>query len=176
MAGIEVKNLNSFLRKTKAQRALIKSTPTEFVKRKVTQILKTVLKESPQYSGDFVSNWQVVTANNPHTGYTKDWYKNLLDAEYRNMDIKDSKQIKSYYDKVRYAGHPEAIQEPLASGLAVISTIKYNTKVTLVNSSPISGSIKTGNMDPNYRPVHRHLENRAFVDYIIQKYKYNWIK
>jgi len=175
MAGIEVKNLNSFLSKTKAQRALIKSRPTEFVKKKVTQVLKAVLKESPQYSGDFVSNWQVVTANSPHTGYTKNWYKTELDNEYRSINHRDSSQIKEYYDKVRYAGHPEAIQEPLASGLAVISTIKYNTKVTLVNSSPISGSIKTGNMDPNYRPIHRHLEGIAFVDYIIQEYKYNWI-
>jgi hypothetical protein len=176
MAAIQVKNLNPFLKKTKAQRALIKSSATDFVKKKVTQILKTVLKESPQYSGDFVSNWQVVTSNNPDTGYSTDWYKSLLDAEYRNMNMKDSSQIKAYYDKVRYAGHPEAMQEPMAKGLAVISTIKYNSRVTFINSSPIAGSIKTGDMDPNYRPVHRHLENRAFVDYIVQKYKYNWIK
>jgi hypothetical protein len=176
MSSIEVKNLNPWLAKTQAARNKIRSSATDYVKKKVTQVFKTILKESPQYSGDFVSNWDIITNRTGYIGYAKTSYKQSMDSVYENLKTKDTNAIRSYYDMVRQAGHPDAMVAPLRNGLEVIDTIKWNTKIIIRNTSPAAKYIKTGEMEPRYRPVHRHLEGVAFVDYILQKYKYNWIK
>jgi hypothetical protein len=174
MSSIEVKNLNPWLAMTKAARKRIRSTATDYVKKKITLVFKTILKESPQYSGDFVSNWDIITNRTGSAGYAKTTYKQQMDTAYAKLET--SADIKNYYGSARQAGHPDAMVAPLRSGLEVIDTIKWNTKITIRNTSPAAKYIKTGEMEPRYRPVHRHLEGRAFVDYILQKHKYNWIK
>jgi hypothetical protein len=168
---IEIKNLNAWLKKTQAAKARIKSKATDHVQSQVLKVFKVILKESPQYSGDFVSNWEIVTNINGASGYVEYRYKDKLEKAALDLGVNSDE----YLSMIRQAGHPEAISYALRNGMETIETIKWNTKISIRNSAPISDDIATGFLNPAYRPVHAHLEGQSFVTYIKQKHGMGWI-
>lgn len=168
---IEIKNLNAWLLKTRAAKDKIKSKATDHVRSQVLKVFKTILKESPQYSGDFVSNWEIVTNINGASGYLEYRYKDQLAEAAVKLGAKNPE----YLAMVRQVGHPDAIAYALRNGTEVIESIKWNTKVSIRNPAPIAGDIATGHLNPAYRPVHAHLEGQSFISYIKQKHGMGWI-
>ena len=170
---IEIKNLNAWLLKTRAAKDKIKSKATDHVQSQVLKVFKTILKESPQYSGDFVSNWNVVTNAYSSPGYQELPYKDFLEGEYERT-AENTYKIDYYKSLLRSFGHPAAMRVAMLHASDVISSIKWNTKVYIVNTAPIADAVATGSLYP-YRPVHAHLEGQSFISYIKQKHGMGWI-
>jgi hypothetical protein len=168
---LEIRGLNAWKNKTEAAKRKIKSKATDYVRREVVKVFRTVLRESPQYSGDFVSNWHVITSYFGSSSYMRLPYKDFLS----NKLDESGPRFESYIPLVRQVGHPEAIGLAMRRSQETIDNIKWNTKITIVNYAPIASDIATGNLNPAYRPVHAHLEGQSFVSYIKQKHGLGWI-
>lgn len=165
---IAIKNLNPYLKKLRADREKLKTTPQKYVRAAVLKAFKIVLRESPQYSGDFAANWNIETRATGSTPYFEIGRKGELEDKILKLGPKDEE----YKSMLRYAGHPEAIAEALQRAQTVLPTIKWNSKIFFTNRTPIAGAIGTpGKATPdgtslNYRPVHQHLQNVAFVAHL----------
>lgn len=169
---LEIKNLNAWLAKTRAAKEKVKVKATEHVKSQVLRAFKVVLRESPQYSGDFASNWNIVTSAYGAPGYQETAYKGLLE----DAALKYGAQSDRYLRMLRGPGHPDAIKTALSHATDVVASIKWNSKISFVNTAPISDDIATGQLNPPYRPIHAHLESQSFALYIKQLSSMKWIK
>lgn len=157
---LTVKNLNPFLAKLKRDREKLKSRPQAYVRAAVLKMFKVVLKESPQYSGDFAANWNIETNQTGPHPYFEIGYKGYLEDKILELGPKNPE----YLALLKRPGSPEAVNLALSRAMDAISTIKYNTKITFVNRTPIAGEVGKGIVA--YRPVNQHLQHVAFVSHL----------
>lgn len=149
-------NINAWSKKTKAAKEKIKSKAGVYVRAKATAVLTDVLKVSPQWSGNFVYNWNIATAQ--YSGYTYD--KRFKVDPYWELSGRE-----------KQAGDMEAIRASLAWNKDIISTIKWNTKIALVNTHPLAEEIQSGQI-PRLRPENIVPGHVSVMAYIKSKYKF----
>jgi hypothetical protein len=160
---LQLRNKQEFLRKLERVQARVEQLATQHVRAKVIKLYELVLTESPQYSGDFAANWRIDLNNGPaRVGapvglgtYVRTGFKDLYQEEWLPP---------------KQAGHPDALRGPLHEFRNDLQRIDWGTQVIIYNRTPIAFAIKSGDMRPEYRPVHEHLQGLAFVTYIKQKY------
>ena len=151
---IQLRGLNTFLAKTAKQRELVKQKATDFVRGKAKLVLMEAYKVSPQWSGDFVYNWAIETSSSGSRGYTP------------------------YYKKGKTGNRGEDVFEPVQMGDPAAATagmrqweqyslgsIKWNSKIRLVNYAPEAEGIASGelvkrpeNIIPGAVSVMAHLQ------------------
>ncbi len=156
---IQVKGLNSFLKKTEKQKEKIKQKATDYVRGKVLLVLRDAQRVSPQWSGDFVYNWAIETSSSGSRGYTPFYKKGQTGR----------KATDSY--KPVQMGDPEA-------GLAAmrdwekfsIGSVKWNSKIKLVNYAPEAAGIASGELVK--RPENVIPGATCVLAYLQQKYSF----
>lgn len=129
MLGIYgVNALRAKIVKTKAK---VGETATNFVKRKTTEILTELVNNTPQFTGDLAASWTVVTNSfSPLYGYSplKDDVGNYNLSEY----------------PAKFKGDKEALRIALAVNSSILASIKYNTIISIQNTSPTAVKLQTG--------------------------------
>ena len=71
-----IKGLNTFITKTEKQKAQIKQKASTFVRGKVLLVLKDLVNQTPQWSGDLAGSWKVMVGESLQGFKLKD-YSNL---------------------------------------------------------------------------------------------------
>lgn len=154
--SIQVTNVNAWLAKTKAQRDRIKKSATEHVQEKVRQVVKDAMKVSPQWSGDFAYNWSVVRTNYP--SYYRPYYRKSPTGSYP-----------SGFTPYK-AGTPEPINKRMAELEDNISSIAWNSKVSIVNNAPVAELIESNRVA--LRPENFIPGGLGVAAYLKSKYKF----
>lgn len=118
--AIIVKNANAFSQKIAAEKRRIKSTATEYVRSYVFRMYKFAVDSTPQYSGTTVSGWSLQT--------------NLITPAMPSRKPADWVTLEGVVLTSSEFNRNKAIE--IAHAREQIATLKYNTKIKLVNNSP----------------------------------------
>lgn len=130
---IEVFGVNKFIRKTKKQKELLKQKPSEYVRRMTQRILTELVMLTPQWTGNTAASWRIVTSGVSASGGRSPLYR----EDWQNVTSK-------------FRGDKEALQIALAENAAALASIRYNSKIKIVNVAPFADELAT---DP-------HIENQ----------------
>jgi hypothetical protein len=114
-----ISGLNSFLRKTDKQKALIKGKASDFVRRKTLTVARFAAQRTPQYSGDLVANWHLAIGVGAQAPYLSKKGGYPMDAPV-NSAGELTKNWRQSYAAMRVSAQK----------------IRYNSRISLVNTSP----------------------------------------
>lgn len=135
-------------------------------RKRVLAIFKDLLNVSPQYSGDFTSNWHLLPDTGSPAGY-KEWRnKNKVVAGRKNTIMGLSS-----YEEALYAGHSEAIN--FAFTRAKFVQYNYLQKVYFVNSTELEFTATTVSDNEEthaLRPVNLMSPPQQMFSYLRSKY------
>lgn len=170
-------NIQNWLQMEKKARERLHNKATKIVQARAKKIFDEAVKLSPQWSGDFAANWTIETNLTGSTGYVGSkkvhpwtdlqWWDTGADST-----LKERKALvnnTAYAGKLmaKYAGASEAIALAQVLTYARISTIKWNTKIKLVNHSPTADIIESStvhlrnvNLIPGSIGVITHLKTK----------------
>lgn len=126
-------------------------------RKRVYAMFKDLLMVSPQYSGDFVSNWHVMPDTTTPKGY-KEWREKLFVS---SLGVQQAKAM----------GDPAAINFALTRAKFVQFT--YLQKVYFINEAPLEFTATTVTADGvthNLRPVNLMSPPQQMFSYLRSKY------
>lgn len=147
-------NLNAWKNKSDSAKKKIKQKATTYVQVKTKSVLTEALRVSPQWSGNFVANWEIVLSTNNRGGYTK------------KFKIADYKQLEGIAYKV---GDRPAINFALEQNKEIIEEIKWNSKIAIANNAEIADEMEAGNI--RLRPENAGAET-AILAHLKQKFRF----
>lgn len=153
------KNINAWIVKTQRQKENIKSTATDFVRRKAKEVLKTAVKVSPQFSGNLAANWQLELTSTGGTRY--------LPYAMRSPGFNWRKVTNSAKHKV---GDTEALEYNLRYvNDFPLENLKWNSRIKLVNHAPQLELWESGQIAP--RPENA-LASKQIIEHLKMRYKF----
>jgi len=117
--------LNTFITKTKKQQAQIKQGAANFVRSKVKAVLKDLVLEAPQWSGNTAASWRVDLNYMPAVDYI------APEPDWKTVN------------PIRFRGDQEAWDLALAANRQHLAAIKYNSIVRIVNNAPYADDLAT---------------------------------
>jgi hypothetical protein len=117
--------LNTFVTKTKKQQAQIKQGAENFVRNKVKAVLKDLVLEAPQWSGNTAASWRIDLNYMPAVDYI------LPEADWRTVN------------PIRFRGGEEAWTLALAANRQHLAAIKYNSIIRIINKAPYADDLAT---------------------------------
>ncbi len=127
---LAIKGSQEFIRRLKKERVNIERKVAETHRRVIKHIFEDLVRVTPQYSGNLVSNWYIEFTGNK--------------ASYR--------QIPGYVEPHLFDFTPDAQKyqmgmDPMVSTtiereIAKLPKIRYNTKVTIVNKAPYAEDVE----------------------------------
>lgn len=126
--------LNAFISKIEFAKKNTVMKATEFVRYKAKMVLKAAAMASPQWSGNFTAHWHLYTNAFPATGTTT------------KFKVNPWEKLIDETPGPRQMGDMEAVNWVLQNEQEVIDSLKWNTKIKLVNSHPLSEAIEAGQM------------------------------
>lgn len=146
--------LNAWAVKSNSAKKKIKQKAGVYVQAKTKAVLLEALRVSPQWSGNFAANWDIVTSLNGQSGYTKafkvdDWH--------------------SQKETAHKVGDRPAIAFNLMLNQDTIDSIKWNTKISITNNALIADDMEAGNI--KLRPENAGAET-AILAHLKQKFPY----
>ena len=125
-----IKGLNTFITKTEKQKAQIKQKASTFVRGKVLLVLKDLVNQTPQWSGDLAGSWTVLVGadaqgfgHNYYSGLKKDYLGAFTD------------------DDPKFMGGKDALNYTIAQSNYALSSINYNSVISIRNWSPTSEKV-----------------------------------
>jgi hypothetical protein len=170
MALMNVKNWQQL--KSKATGKVHKSAQ-DVVRARVKLVLALAVKVSPQWSGNFAMNWTVATnylgPGSYDRGMKVDPWQNLKWWDTGTDKVTDvQKAHNAKYDGAwaSYAGAPKAIAKSKVREYEAIDTIKWNTKVSIVNHAPVADIMDSVNL----RNVNLIAGKAGVIAYLKAKY------
>ena len=160
-----IKGLNTFITKTEKQKAQIKQKASTFVRGKVLLVLKDLVNQTPQWSGDLAGSWIVLVGAGSQEFGAKYYYSGLKE------------EYLGYFTETtpKWVGDKGALNYALQKAEGPLNRIVYNSVISIVNSSPTSKLVdNVDNMiggrrlrDGNYIP-----EDLLAINAVRLKYKY----
>lgn len=156
----------------------VKLSATETVQLRVTKVLNEAIRVSPQWSGNYAVNWGIETNQNPVFGYQRTlkvepwnqlkWWDTGVDKVTSTQKKFLSKHQGKY---ASYAGAPATIAEARKNdNRETIASIKWNTKIRLVNKAEVADLIESGLLTDKLRKVNMIPGNVGVVTYLKSKY------
>lgn len=124
-------NVNPFMAKTKRAQQLLKTAPQEYVRKRVFAVYKFVIDATPQYSGALVDSWSLRT--NLRTNLISPGTRAKVPGAWADIDPVDT------------PGEFEANKkQAIAKARAQVATLKYNSKIQLVNTHYAARALSIG--------------------------------
>lgn len=123
---ITVFGVNKFIRKTEKQKARLKQRASDYVQKTVKSVLRDLVLNTPQWSGNTAASWTVVT----NQAGAASPYSALFQEDWQEVDP-------------RWIGDKRAWNEAWAENKATIESIKWNTKVSIKNRAPFADELAT---------------------------------
>lgn len=150
-------NVNAWKTKVASEKARIKSKATAYVQKKAYEVLLTAVKISPQFSGNFASNWVIVTTDNPARFYSYPQF------------IKDKTSPRS-------EGDMSGMEQNLSFNRELISRVKWNSNIKLENVTPKDeGGLLLDDMqqaNEKFRPVNMVAREIGVMAYLKHTYRF----
>lgn len=156
MAGLEIKGLQAFIKKSEMERLRAKAKITEGVRRVVAGVFRDVVMTTPQYSGNLASNWYIVYGS---------W-----GSPYHELST-HGVRTKQPYER----GDDPAVSETLDRELWKLDNIRWNSKVTIRNSTPYATEVEAG-IGPNnleIRPENKIGGEVVMAELTAMKYQFD---
>lgn len=116
---IQLHGVNKYIHKTEAQKARIKQGAANYVRSIATNILRDLVLNTPQWSGNTAANWAI------KLNYGEDAQQIDRPVDYDWKDL---------IGNAHFKGDREALRTALNNNSASIKAIKYNSKIRIVNN------------------------------------------
>lgn len=156
-----VKGLNSWMQKTEAEKRRIKSTAQAYVRKSVKKVVDEVARISPQFTGNYVVNWELQitghTATYDHTYKWSDWRK-----------VPNRMRM--------HQGANPAVSTMQAKNAAIISRIRYNSKVELWNHTEAADLIEAGVVDFRSPQNTAYDVSEGVIPYLLTKRGFGYLR
>lgn len=139
-------DINAWRRLIDKTEAKYRGRATEIVQLRARKVLDEALKVSPQWSGNYAANWRIESSTRHGGG----WLKNFKVDPWTDLEWWDTgttsvtgaqKSHSAKAGKAKYAGAPEAIEWNKRINYELISYLKWNSKIKLVNTAPVEDFI-----------------------------------
>lgn len=124
---LKLVGINKYMQKSKAQQAQIKNGAANFVRGQTRKILRDLVLNTPQWSGNTAAMWQIGTPSAP--------------VSYENTHL-----AKDDWWSIRpesFKGDTEAWKVALANAQPALKSIRYNSTITIQNTAPYSDELAT---------------------------------
>lgn len=148
--------IQSSLKRIAKQKSKMLTTITQAKRNLVSAAFQDVVRLTPQFSGNLASNWKIEVHGVPSS------YKRIS-----NYRVRDWRRTPKQYEM----GDDPAVSRSNKE-LAKLSTIKWNSRVSIVNNTPYAQEIQDapGN-GIKIRPVNLLGGEVAMANYVRMKYK-----
>ncbi len=130
MIFVNANRLAASVKALKEKRKKISDTADGRFRQKLYYILELAAKVSPQFSGDFASNWHIVVSGNVPS-YKRWGQKAGLDRQGKMLSVAMSQNV-------HQAGDPAAVSYVLQRGAAALRGVTRASQVHLVNASELT--------------------------------------
>lgn len=127
---LQISGVNRYVTKTAKQKAQVKRGAENLVKRMARTVLKDLVLNAPQWSGETASSWRIDLN-----------YRSASESRGSSLKVEDWTSV---LPNPSYKGDSEAWVDALAANTDALKAIKYNSKVRLVNISPYAVELATG--------------------------------
>lgn len=134
---------------------------TALLKHRTGLILKELVLNTPQWSGSTAASWVVEIAAYPASKYHYRYAENQLKSDKNNWRNQQP---------IRHIGNADAYNVSKDINLERIASIRYNSKVSIVNVSPIADELGTS-PDFKLRPGNFLSGDYLAVQHTINKFK-----
>ena len=155
---LRVDNLERFILSLQAEKARLDKRVTKTYQEFVAQAFQDLLLHTPQYSGQMAASWHILLTNEnapSHVG----WYKKGQTGRFYG----------GHYEPVEM-GDGEAISEAWDRAEIKIGKIRWNTKVSFVNTDPLAPAVQANLINPPVRPVNLVDGAVAMAAYVRHRY------
>lgn len=153
---LKVTGLNKYVRKTQAQKERIRQGATNYVRQGVRMVLRDLVLNVPQWSGDLAASWRIDLNYKPAS-----W-------EASNLAVDDWKDVTN----PSWKGNEAAWREALRMNAEAFKAIRWNAKINIVNVQPLAEYFAT---EPGAEKKLRHGNfipgDVMAVKFVAQKYK-----
>lgn len=170
MPALKVVGAQKFMDRLRKDQIDLTNKVTETYRRIIKHVLTDLVTFTPQWSGNAASNWYITFKGVTATYSEADGYRPPYLWDYQS-DMEDPYQM----------GSNPVVEETIRRELQKLPQIRWNTKVTLVNTTPYAEDLENNigpmgefddaprdirevNLHPNYGKV-------AMVAYVETKYK-----
>ncbi len=134
-----------------AKKVYAEEKATNYVKKICANLLADAATASPQWSGDYASNWRIVTDSLP--GYDP------------QLKVKPWQSVEDPYEM----GDDLAVSIAVDRGRGAIDKIRWNMPIYLVNATPVADLLDAGQV--NLRPVNKLSPEMSVVSYLKMNYR-----
>lgn len=133
MIAINVEKMRMSLARLKQVRKRVTDDADGVYRQKVYYLLEQAVRVSPQWSGDFASNWNIVVDGNMPV--YRPWSGKFESRLARHDDSHTG--AAAYRVQPHQAGDPEAVGTALARGAAQLRGVTRANKIHLVNATEL---------------------------------------
>jgi len=149
--GAFISNLNAVKFSIDQAKAKLEGTVNAQMRGVVSLMLRDLATNTPQWSGDLAASWQVVVGGETYplgqTGFKS------------NPIVRPAPHFK---------GDSEAVNYAMEMNAGMLSQIRYNKKISIVNNNPTVDAIET---EGQLRPGNFISGDFMAVKYVAQKYR-----
>lgn len=134
-----------------AKKAYVEQKATNHIQKICANLLADAAMASPQWSGDYASNWRIVTDSLP--GYDP------------QLKVKNWQSVEDPFQM----GDDLAVSIAIDRGRGAIDKIRWNMPIYLINATPVADLLDAGQV--NLRPVNKLSPEMSVVSYLKINYR-----
>jgi len=135
-----------------AKKAYVEEKATNHIQKICANLLYDAAMASPQWSGDYASNWNI--------------YVDTFPAYSGGFKVHPWQALRG---EEKQRGDPEAVDATVLRGMQSIDKIRWNMQIRLANFALVSDSLEAGQI--NLRPVNKLSPEMSVVSYLKMNYR-----
>ncbi len=134
-----------------AKKVYAEQKATNHIQKICANLLYDAAMASPQWSGDYASNWRIVTDSLP-----------VYDPQ---LKVKNWQSVEDPFQM----GDDLAVSIAIDRGRGAIDKIRWNMPIYLINATPVADLLDAGQV--NLRPVNKLSPEMSVVSYLKMNYR-----
>lgn len=159
--SVKISGIEALKKRIKNVTTKTSVSATALLKHRTGLTLKELVLNTPQWSGSTAASWIVEIASYPASKYHYKYAENQLKSDKHNWRSQQP---------IRQIGNIDAYNVSREINTERIASIRYNSKVSIVNVSPISDELAT-NPDFKLRPGNFLPGDYLAVQHTVNKFK-----
>lgn len=161
-SGVFITGLDSFQGTVLRKIAKAKHNVTGRYRKLVADMLKELVLNTPQYSGDLAASWQVVVGRKGEA-LSPDFVR-------MNVGLKDADDW--YRSNPRQIGNIGALQIAMANNKSAIASIRWNSRVEIVNNNETVAIITSPEGEEALREGNYIPKDVMAIVHTLEKFRY----
>jgi len=161
----------------KRAKAQLKTRATIYVRSRIKKVFEDAIKVSPQWSGNYAANWTIETNATGVVGYNSalkvnpwtnlQWWDTAVTGVTKEQAKWASASSKP---RAKHVGAPRALKFARDQFNEKLLSVKWNTKVRIVNKSPVAELLDTEQV--NLRKVNLIPGHTGVMSYLKAKHTF----